>query len=81
MNKREEIKAEIDKIDQEHLDRLHEWIKAFPGNVTYLKKKASEDKRPILDNLRDIKIDGPADLSTNWNLYASGEKRIEDNSP
>ena len=81
MSKRDEIKAEIDKVAEEHLEQLHQLIKGFPENVLHLKKSERKDSRPLLKKLQDIKIDGPVDFAENWNLYVTGEKSIDANLP
>jgi hypothetical protein len=73
VSKRDEIKAEIDKIGEEKLPQLHLLIQEFqtwgprPGTKGFLEK------------LQEIKIQGPADWSENLDLYLSGEKDFDAN--
>lgn len=67
---KELIKAEVDNLDEEHLDELYDVIKRFV-------EWKHTHKESIMDQLRHIKIDAPEDFSANFELYTSGEKHVE----
>ena len=73
MDKREQIKREVDKISDDCLDQLHRLIQEFkswgpkPGEKT------------LLEKLQEIKIQGPVDWSENLDLYLTGEKNFDEN--
>lgn len=76
MTNRERIVKELDKLEDAELKALHGLVKDF------VKAKKSS-RRPqqdssLMQSLRAIKIEGPADWSRNLDLYLSGEKRAED---
>lgn len=72
MNIRELIQAELDKLTEEDLVRVLRLLRDFSQS------KAS--KRPgFMERLMQIQIEAPADFSVNFDKYASGEKKIEDN--
>ena len=68
---KETVKAEIDKVPEQHLEALLHFIKRFEG------KRGALEGKDILESLRDIKIAGPKDFSQNIDLYLTGEKNIE----
>ena len=62
------IKVEVDKVQEERLDELYRVV-----------QKYSRDEGPkstLMDRLMQIQIDGPEDFAANFDLYASGEKRV-----
>jgi hypothetical protein len=71
MTTKELIQAEIDRISDEDLDELYSLVKDF----TQLKQQSR--KQSLMSKLRAIRIDAPEDFSTNFDLYASGEKGAE----
>ena len=68
---KEIVKAEIDKVPEQHLEELFALIRKFEH------KKENGGARDILESLREIKIQGPKDFSENIDLYLNGEKTIE----
>jgi hypothetical protein len=74
MTTKELIHAEIDRINEQDLDELYKLVKGFTQS------KASQ-KQSLMSKLRNIRIDAPEDYSTNFDLYTSGEKRVEPNLP
>lgn len=72
MTTKELIYAEIDNLGEDELEQLYELIKSFT------QPKTNGDKRSIMAKLREIQFDGPPDLSTNLDLYLSGEKPEEE---
>ena len=73
MATKEQIYAEVDRVGDEHLDELYQLVKDFTNS------KTNGSKPGLMSQLRTIKIEAPEDFSENFDLYASGEKRVEDN--
>jgi hypothetical protein len=71
MTTKEMIQAEIDNLNEEELKQLYGLVKDFTRN------KSKSDKQSFMARLKEIKIDGPADFAENFDLYMSGEKRVE----
>lgn len=71
MATREMIQTEIEKVPDEKLGELYDIIREFS-------EKTEESKQGILSKLQRIKIQAPKDFAANFDLYLSGEKRIED---
>ena len=65
---KEIIHREIEKLNDEDLDKLYEIIKNF------MSRKHPVKQSSLLSKLRQISIDGPEDFAANLDLYASGEK-------
>ena len=63
MTVKELIQAEIDKIPEEELNNLYQWIKEFTD-------KKNSNKKGILSQLKQIKIQGPTDFSVNFDKYS-----------
>ena len=57
------IQAEIDKIPEEELNELYQWIKEFTD-------KKNSTKKGILSQLKQIKIQGTTDFSVNFDKYS-----------
>lgn len=70
MISKDQIKAEIDKVPDEQLDRLYSIIRDYSSRVI------SNGGHSLMSKLQDIKIDAPADFAENIDLYLSGEKTI-----
>jgi hypothetical protein len=71
---RELLHSEIDHLDEQYLEKAYKLIK----ELTKSKKKAqTKSSVPILLQLQSIKMDGPEDLSTNHDLYVTGEKTFD----
>ena len=75
MTTKELIHAEIDRVNEQDLDELYRLVKGFTES------KQESQKRSLMSKLRSIQIDAPEDFSTNFDLYASGEKCAEPNLP
>ncbi len=71
MTTREMIRAEIEHVSEEDLDELYSIVKDFTQS------KKHHIKQSFMAKLSNIKIDAPEDFSTNFDLYASGEKHAE----
>jgi hypothetical protein len=69
MTTKEAIKAEIDKMSEEELAEFYPLFKRFVESIEV------GNKPSFMEKLREIQIDAPGDLSTNLDLYLSGEKR------
>jgi hypothetical protein len=63
MTVKELIQAEIDKIPEEELNNLYQWIKEFTD-------KKNSTKKGILSQLKQIKIKGLTDFSVNFDKYS-----------
>ncbi len=72
-NKRSLIKAEIDNIDEKHLDEIYNYIL----NKQDVREISPSVKQSLMSKLRAIKIDAPEDFAENFELYLRGEKQIE----
>lgn len=71
MTTKERIKAEIEHVSNEKdLTELYKLVKNFT-------ESRRNSKQSLMSKLRSISIDAPEDFSSNFDLYASGEKRAE----
>lgn len=75
MTIKEQITAEIESLHEEDLNELFDIIKNFVQ--TKSSSQPSTQVPSLMSRLRKIKIDGPADFSTNLVQYMNGEKTIE----
>lgn len=66
---REEIIAEIQKVPEEHLDKLYRIIKKYEGT-----EREDDANQSVMSKLRQIKISASPDFSTKANLYDSEEQ-------
>ena len=69
MNIREEIVEKIRQIPESSLLELYKVVEEL------VEKKPKEG---LLKRLQKIKIDGPPDFAENFDLYANGEKSLDD---
>ncbi len=70
MNIREEIVAKVQNLPESVLPQVFDFVE----------KLEKEDEKPgLLKRLQKIKIQGPPDFAENFDLYANGEKSIEEN--
>lgn len=69
MNIREEIVEKIQRIPENRLPELYKMVEQL------VEKKPKEG---LLKRLQKIKIDGPPDFAENFDLYANGEKSLDD---
>ena len=72
-NKRSLIKAEIDNIDEKHLDEIYNYIL----NKHDIREISTSVEQSLMSKLRATKIDAPEDFAENFDLYLRGEKQIE----
>jgi hypothetical protein len=70
MTTRERIEAEIERLSEQELDELYRVLK----NLGSAKRPAGQS---LMSKLQSIRIDAPEDFSSNFELYASGEKVAE----
>lgn len=70
MTVREEIIAKVQNLPENVLPEIYEFVE---------KIAEKEEKPGLLRRLQKIKIDGPPDFAENFDLYANGEKSIEEN--
>ncbi|MFY9621015.1 MAG: hypothetical protein WAQ99_14475 [Pyrinomonadaceae bacterium] len=70
MISKELIKAEIERVPEERLDRLYSVVKEFA-------RRSSHNGGPsLMSKLKDVTIDGPEDFAENIDLYLSGDKAL-----
>lgn len=69
MTAKELIQAEIDDLSEEELKEVYRLVKEFTRSKT--------NKLSLMARLRNIRIDAPEDFAANFDLYMSGEKRVE----
>jgi hypothetical protein len=68
---KELIFAEIERIDEAHLDELYTVIKQFA------QAQQPANKPSLMAKLKRIQIDAPEDFAANLDMYVSGEKRAD----
>lgn len=61
---REQVKAEIDKVEEEHLGTLYQMIKSLEVQIPHSSKKPS-----LLSKLRKVHVQGPKDFAQNIDQY------------
>lgn len=71
MSTKEMILEELDALDEEDLSEIYNVIRQL------VEAKKSDASTSLMQKLKRIKIDAPADFATNLDLYASGEKRVQ----
>ena len=67
-NQRSLIKAEIDNIDEKHLDEIYNYIL----NKHDIREISTSVEQSLMSKLRAIKIDAPEDFAENFDLYMRG---------
>jgi len=72
MTLKELIYAEINKIEEDNLDELYQFVKQLANA-----KSAAKPKTGILNKLKRIKIQAPVDFAANIDQYMNGEKNID----
>jgi hypothetical protein len=63
MSLRETIRAEIERVDERHLNELYEVVRQF------VRAKARNGQSELLAWLTTIRIDGPRDFAANLDSY------------
>ena len=71
MTTKKMIQMELEKLTDEDIEKIYRFIKEFTTS------KPKTKKTTLMSKLREIKIDAPKDFSANFDLYTSGEKRVE----
>ena len=73
MTLRDQLHAEIDRLDERDMEEIYAKLK---GLEVYRRPERSKvrDQRPLLEQLSDIRAAGPEDWAENHDLYLSGEK-------
>jgi hypothetical protein len=72
MTLKELIYEEINKIEENNLDELYEFVKRFASVKSTVKLKSG-----VLGKLKRIKIQAPVDFAADIDLYMSGEKTFD----
>jgi len=72
MTIKELIYAEINRIEEDNLDELYEFVKQFA-----IAKSTTKPKTGILNKLKRIKIQAPVDFAANIDQYMNGEKNLD----
>jgi hypothetical protein len=73
MTAKDNIKAEIDSLNEEYLDELYLLIKDFAQSKQHLKKPS------FMSKLKQIKIDAPEDFASNLDSYLAGDEGEKQN--
>jgi hypothetical protein len=68
MTAKDNIKAEIDSLNEEYLDELYLLIKDFAQSKQHLKKPS------FMSKLKQIKINAPEDFASNFDSYLAGDE-------
>ncbi len=84
MINREQLKREIDTIDDAYLEALHRIILSLQKppqtgiseNHSDSSQDESQSETSLLSKLKQIKISAPADFSENIDDYLTGEKNV-----
>jgi hypothetical protein len=77
MTTMKKIQTELEKLDESGLKEVLVRVKDYVKSRKRRKKSGS-----VLEALAKVpKIQGPPDFSRNFDLYLSGEKRLEDHLP
>lgn len=69
---RETIKDAIEKVPDEFLEDLYNWIKQFES-----KMKEKESELFVLERLRRIRISASPDFSTKADLYTIEDENVQ----
>ncbi len=69
---KEIIKEEVEKVPDEKLETLYEFVK----DLAEIEPK-KQSKESFIAKMQKIRINAPPDFSRNIDLYLSGEKTIE----
>jgi hypothetical protein len=68
---KELIRAEIDRVNEEHLEDLYELVREFA------RARTPTGKSSLMAKLQSIQIDAPEDFAANLDLYTSGQKSVQ----
>ncbi len=79
MSKKDLIKTELEKLDEQGLGELYEFAKRLADKQSQVPEQPGPTQpESIMTKLRKIKIQGPPDFSENLDLYTSGAKSFDD---
>lgn len=67
---KEQIKAEIDTLDDQSLELAHSLIQSIKN------EPPSEKPRSLMDKLRSVHINAPEDFAQDIDAYLNGEKCV-----
>ncbi len=67
---RENVKLEIDLIQEQYLEVLYKFIKT-------LQPTQDISQSSLMSKLKTVKIHAPSDFSENIDAYLNGEKHVE----
>jgi hypothetical protein len=70
MTIKDQIHAAIESVQDDRLPELYHLVQSFA------KGPAATPGESIMDKLKQVQIDGPADFAENFDKYVSGEKRV-----
>jgi hypothetical protein len=73
MTIREQIVEKVQNLPESALPEVYEFVDNAEKN------NDEGEPKTLMQRLRQIKIQGPADFSRNIDLYLSGEKTIDEN--
>lgn len=72
MTTKEKILQDLDNLNEDELEALHELVRQF------LQTRQQKNVQPsLLERLSRIQIDGPEDFAENIDLYLTGEKQFD----
>ena len=66
MTTKELIRAEIERMHEDHLEELYRLIKSF------IRSKEQRQRPGLMSRLKHIKIEAPENFAENLDLYVSG---------
>lgn len=72
MSSKEILLAEIAGLSDDSADAVLQFVRQF------VKSQPTDRNGSLLAKLKDVRINAPADFSSNLDLYLSGEKRVDD---
>ena len=72
MTLKEIIYAEINKIEEDNLEELYQFVKQLA-----IAKSPAKPKTGILNKLKRIKIQAPVNFAANIDQYMNGKKNLD----
>lgn len=70
MTIKEQIHAAIERVQDDRLPELYHLVQNFA------KGPSAGSGESIMNKLKRVQIEGPADFAENFDKYVSGEKRV-----
>lgn len=74
MTTKELLEAELEKLTDEDLAELLTVARGLSG----AKAEPPKAEGGLLAKLREVSIDAPEDFAANFDLYVTGEKKVDD---